>query len=669
MELNELIRKISEFLEKEYYTELLEKTRKGEKFIVIDFQKIINFEPEIGDLLLDKHEETIKAFELAIEQISEKGKGFIARIKNLPESAKIMVRNIRSVHLGKFLYIDGVVRQKSDVRPQVTNARFECPSCGNTLAVLQLDTKFKEPSKCSCGRQGKFRLLSKELIDAQGIVLEEAPEQLEGGEQPKRINIFLKNDLVSPLSDKKTNPGNRIIVCGILKEVPIITKTGGQSTRFDLMFEANYFEPVDEDFNQIDINDEDIKKIKELSQDPNLAKKLINSVAPSIYGHEKIKEALLLQMFGGVKKTRDDGSVTRGDIHMLLVGDPGSGKSMMLKRASKISPKGRFVSGKGASGAGLTATVVKDEFLQGWSLEAGALVLANNGICCIDELDKMNPQDTAAMHEGLEGQTITISKANIQATLRCETTVLAAANPKFGRFDPYGTIAEQINLPVTLINRFDLIFPIKDLPNQANDEKMAKFILELHKDSKGNVQEIESELLRKYISYSKRMIFPKLTTAAIDEIKEYYLKMRAMSAGEGVKSIAISARQLEALVRISEAYAKMSLKEKVEKKDAKKGIEMLDYCLRQVAYDEKTGTIDIDRIATEMPATQRNKIIMLKEIINELEAKLGKIIPIEDLAKMAVEKGMTESEVEELIQKLKRAGDVYEPKHGFVSKI
>ena len=670
MDTNELIRKLADFLEKEHYVELLEKIRKGEKYLIVDFQKVIEFEPELGDLILDQPEETMKAFELGVEQLSEKGKGFTIRMKNLTQSAKMMVRNIRSAHLGKFFFIEGVVRQKSDVRPQVTNARFECPSCGNTIAVLQLDTKFKEPNKCSCGRQGKFRLLSKELIDAQGLVLEEVPEQLEGGEQPKRISIFLKNDLVSPLSDRKTNPGSRIQVMGTLKEVPIITKTGGQSTRYDLMFEANYFEPIEEDFSEVKINDEDLIKIKELAADQNLTKRLVNSIAPTIYGHEKIKEALVMQMLGGVRKTRDDGSVTRGDIHVLLVGDPGSGKSMLLKRVGKVSPKGRFVSGKGASGAGLTATVVRDEFLQGWSLEAGALVLANRGVCAIDELDKMSPDDTAAMHEALEGQTITISKANIQATLRCETTVLAAANPKFGRFDPYGTVASQINLPVTLINRFDLIFPIKDLPNQANDEKLAKFILELHKEGVSKEQDIEKDLLRKYFAYARTNIKPKLSQAAIDEIKEYFLKMRAgASTGDGVKSIPISARQLEALVRLSEAYAKVHLSDKVTKKDARKAVELLDYYLRQVAFDEETGTIDIDRIATEMPATQRNKILVIKEIINDLEGKLGKVIPLEDVIRSATEKGVDEAEVEEIIQKLKRAGDVYEPKHGFVSKI
>ncbi len=411
------------------------------------------------------------------------------------------------------------------------------------------------------------------------------------------------------------------------------------------------------------------KKIKELSQDPQLLKKLTNSIAPTTYGHDKIKEALVLQIVGGVRKQREDGSVTRGDIHMLLVGDPGSGKSMMLKRIAKISPKARFISGKGASGTGLTATVVKDEFLQGWSLEAGALVLANKGVCCIDELDKMSNDDRAAMHEALEGQTITISKANIQATLRCETTVLAAANPKFGRFDPYDTIANQINLPVTLINRFDLIFPIKDVPDETKDEKMASFILELHKETELKNQDVDNDLLRKYIAHSKQHIFPQLTTEAINEIKEYFLKMRASTSGDGTKTIPISARQLEGLIRLSEASARIRLSDKVTQKDAKKAVELLDYCLRQVAFDQETGTIDIDRIATEMPAAKRNKIITIKEIIVDLENKVGKTIPLEDVIKSAQERGMEEYEIEELIQKLKRAGDIFEPRRGFISRI
>lgn len=665
----EQIRKFEEFIELNYLTELLENSRKGHPVLIIDYVLLSKFDTELAEILLEDPDNVISAAEVAIDHFDIEVKGFKVRFKNVPKGMKTLVRDIRSKHIGKFLYVEGVVRQKSPIRPQVTSARFECPACGNVLTVLQLDENFKEPSKCSCGRKGRFKLLSKELVDAQALVLEESSEDLEGGEQPKRMNIFLKNDLVSPLTDKRTNPGTKIVVNGVLKEVPIASKTGGKLTRFDLMIEANFADSLGEDFGEIDISEKEEEEILKLAAEPKLTQKLVNSVAPTIYGHERVKEALLLQLVGGVRKRRDDGVHSRGDIHMLLIGDPGSGKSQLLKRMLYVSPKARYVSGKGATGAGLTAAVVKDEFLNGWSLEAGALVLANRGLCLIDELDKMGKEDRSAMHEALEQQTITISKANIQATLNAETTVLAAANPKFGRFDPYGTIPEQIDLPNTLINRFDLIFPIKDMPDKEKDDRLASFILELHHKEKEE-PEVPTKLLRKYIAYARQHIHPILTDGAIEEIKSYYLKMRGSGTEEGgVKSIPISARQLEALVRLSEATAKLRLSDKVTRRDAKKGVEMLHYCLTQIGVDPETGQIDIDRISTGITSSQRGKLINVREIITELEAKIGKTIPLDDVIKEAMDKGIDPAEVEESIEKLKRSGDIFEPRRGFIQRI
>ncbi len=673
MDAAEHIKKFQEFLETNYHAEMMENIRKGDNFFKIDFGKLSKFDFELANELLENPEDVIKAAEIAVEQFDTPKEitNFKIRVKNLPDSQNILIRNIRSKHLGKLFAIEGVVRQKSDVRPQVTSAKFECPSCGNVINVLQLDQKFKEPTKCGCGRKGKFRLLNKELIDAQGIVLEEIAEKLDGGEQPKRMNIFLKEDLVSPISDKRTNPGARIIVNGTIKEIPVIMRSGGQSTRFDLLVEANDVEPVEEDFSEVLISKEDEEKIKEISKDPDLFVKLIESCAPSIYGYDKIKEALLYQLVGGVKKMRNDGVGTRGDIHMLLIGDPGAGKSQLLKRTTKIAPKSRFVSGKGASGAGLTAAVVKDEFLGGWSLEAGALVLANKGLCCIDELDKMSVDDRSAMHEALEGQTITISKANIQATLRAETTVLAAANPKYGRFDPYDILSKQIDLPPALISRFDLIFPIKDLPEEKKDTNMAMFILGLHQDPNMGNPAIDTEQIRKYLAYARKNISPVLTDEAVEEIKRFYVQTRNASSQEeaGARSVPITTRQLEALVRLSEAASKIRLGEKVTLKDAKKAIDLLNYCLAQVGMDPETGKIDIDRITSGISSSTRNRISTIKEIIAELENKFGKTIPIEEVIKEAKNNKMEESDVEEIIDKLKRGGDIFEPRRGLIQRL
>jgi replicative DNA helicase Mcm len=670
MEAAEQVRRFEEFFEDSYKTGILEAARKGSNFIVVDFNKLAKFDPELADSLLEEPEEIIAASELAVKQFDIKKK-FNIRFKNLPESQKIMMRDIRSVNLNKIYCIDGIVRQKSDVRPQVTSAKFECPSCGNIINVLQLEQKFKEPSRCGCGRKGKFRLLSKELIDAQGVTLEEAPEDLEGGEQPKRMRIFLKDDLVSPISDKFSNPGSKILVNGIIKESPLTGKDGSKLVRFDLLIEANYVEPMREDYLDLTITKEEEKEIKKLAEDPDVYEKIAGAMAPSIYGHERIKEALVLQLVGGVKKERTDGMITRGDMHILLIGDPGSGKSQMLKRFSKIAPKSRYVSGKGVSGAGLTASVVKDEFLGGWALEAGALPLCNRGFCCIDEMDKMSHEDTAAMHEALEGQTITISKANIQATLRAETTVLAAANPKFGRFDQFEVLAKQINMPPTLINRFDLIFPVKDMPDEKNDEKMAKHILSLHKDPNFIKPEISSSLLRKFIAYARQKCRPVLTDAALNEIKKYYVDMRNQSSSEehGLRSVPISPRQLEGLIRLSEASAKIRLDDKVTKKDARRAIDLVHYCLSQVGLDPETGKIDIDRISTGITTSQRSKIFDVKDVIVELENKIGKVIPIDDIVRECSGRGIDKEEVDEIIEKLRRSGDIFEPKHGFVGRM
>jgi len=672
MDATEQVAKFNEFFTTLFYKDLLSQAAKGEKYLVIPFTELSRFSVELAEDLLEDPENVLQAARHALEHIDVGGdtKGFEARFFDLPRTSRIMIRDIRSKHIGKFLQLEGIVRQKSDVRPQVTSARFECPSCGNIIPVLQLDQKFKEPHMCACGRKGHFRLIHKDLVDAQKIVLEEAPEDLDGGEQPKRLNIFLQKDLVSPITEKRTNPGSRIRITGIIKEIPIVLATGGKSTRFDIMCEANYVEPVQEDFSEIVLTEEEERQILELAKDPKVFEKLVDSIAPTIYGHEKVKEALVLQLFGGVKKQNDDGVTRRGDIHILLVGDPGAGKSQLVRRMSVVAPKSRFISGKGASGAGLTATVVKDEFLRGWALEAGALVLANKGLAAIDELDKMSDEDTSALHEGLEQQTITISKANIQATLRCETTVLAAANPKFGRFDPYELIAKQIDMPSTLINRFDLIFPIKDLPHPDRDEKMASFILQLHKGEVMSEGLLATEFIRKYIAYAKQHITPQLTDAALNEIKRYYVQMRNQGQGEGgVSAIPISARQLEALVRLAEASARTRLSRKVTKKDAQRAIELVHYCLAQIGLDPETGKLDIDRITTGITASQRSHIAIIREIINDLEKAIGKLIPVSDIVREAEMRGVSEEKTNEVIDRLRRSGDLFSPKHGFVSKI
>ncbi|UCD03667.1 MAG: minichromosome maintenance protein MCM [Candidatus Woesearchaeota archaeon] len=669
------IKKWRIFIEKYYYDELLDRVKKGEKSLIIDHAKIKRSDLELAEEILKNPEEIVKKGEKSLEDFDlDVEEPIKIRVENLPKSQHILVNEIRSKHLGHLLSTTGLIRQTSDVRPRITVAEFEClnPNCGNTIAVEQRESKITMPPRCgACGRKTTFKLVNKKLVDMQRIVLEESPESLLGGEQPKRIPVFLSEDLLDPKLERRRYPGNKVEVVGVVKEVPVHVKSGAKSTTYDLIIDTNYINTVEEEFEEIKISKEDEKEIEELAKDKELYKKLLNSVAPSIYGYDDIKEAIVLQLFGGVQKTRADGSKTRGDVHIFLVGDPGAGKSEILRSVSELAPKARYIAGKGATGAGLTATVVRDEFISGWTLEAGALVLANHGIVCIDEMDKMSAEDRSAMHEALEQQVISISKATIQATLRAQTSVLGAANPKFGRFDPYSPVASQIDLPPTLINRFDLIFTIRDIPDSEVDKKVATHLLELHRKPKSKKPEIDTKFFRKYIAYAKKHHQPTLTASALEEIKGFYVDLRSRAATEAgeVTSVPISARQLEALIRLSEASAKARLSKKVTKEDAERAIRLLHTCMKEVAVDTETGRFDIDKIAVGITSTQRSRITIVRRAIEELTEKLGKIIPIMDVLERVEEDGIDRTKAEEILEELKKKGDIFEPKPGVIQKV
>ncbi len=649
-----------------YKKEIGESIRKGRKVIFINFDNLASHSPILAEALISNPEELLQILETALEETGLIKNSRI-RFNNLPQTQKVKIRTIRAHHLNQLIFFEGLVRQASEVRPQVINAKFECPTCGTVISVLQIDKKFREPSRCSCGRKGQFRLINKSMVDAQRLVIEESSESLSGGEQPRRISVFLKEDLVEPGMEERTTPGSKVRILGILKEVPVPLPSGAISTRFDLAIEANNLIPLESTYEELDINEEEERQIQELAADPKIFEKLRDSIAPSIWGYKEIKESLVLQMFSGVRKISPDGTASRGDIHLFLMGDPGVAKSVTLKFISNIAPKGRYVVGMGTSGRGITATVVRDEFLKGWSLEAGAMVLANKGVVCIDEIEKMNAEDRSAMHEALEQQTVTISKANVQATLSAQTSVLAAGNPKYGRFEPLQPITQQIDLPPALLNRFDLIFILRDLPNKKQDDAIATHVLNIQQ-MKGKEAKINRELFKKYVAYAKQKTNPILTDEAVKEIKDFYVKLRDLQTKGDSSSIPISARQLQALVRLSEAHAKTRLSNKVKKQDAQVAIRLMNYYLMQVGYDAETKTFDIDRFTTNISSSQRSKIILVKETIQTLEEKYGKLVPL-DILKQELKKEISDTEFDEAIQKLKKSGDIFQPKSGFVQLI
>ncbi len=670
-EITEIISKFEKFFTT-VYNEKAISTFNENRSVLVDFEVLDAFDPDLASKLIEYPEDMIPLAEEAISNHPIIGEHLPkVRFYNLPSSSGIEIRNLRSEHIGKFIYIEGIIRQASEVRPELVAVVYRCGAegCGNRIVVPQVGTGelLEKPRYCpACQNKKYFEIVEKRMRDVQRLEIEELPERLGDNPQPRKIGVLIRDDLVDPKFQKKIVPGRKVRVYGILKDMPL-PRVRGETKRRELYIEGNYIESIEKEIEEVELSEEDIKKIKELAKDPDIYDKLVKSIAPSIYGYETIKLAIALQLFGGVRKERKDGVVTRGDIHILLVGDPGAGKSQILKYVANLAPRARYVVGKSASGAGLTATVVRDEFIRGWALEAGALVLANKGIACIDELDKMGKEDRSAMHEVMEQQTVTISKANIQATLQAQTTILAAANPKYGRFDIYGSsLAEQIDLPETLLSRFDLIFPVMDRPDKDKDTKLVRHILKMHEEPEEMEPAIDVDLLRKYISYARRNIKPRLTKSAEKMIEEFYVGLRSKSQGGENKAVPITTRQLEAIIRLSEASAKVRLSNKVTKKDVERAINLLKEFMMNLGVDPETGSFDIDRIETGITTSQRNKMILLLRLIEDLSKEYPEGIPARDLIDVAKSHGIDDVEV--LLQKLHQRGDIYEPIQGFIKK-
>jgi len=354
----------------------------------------------------------------------------------------------------------------------------------------------------------------------------------------------------------------------------------------------------------------------------------------------------------------------------LLVGDPSTAKSALMKVVAGLIPRGRYVSGKGVSGAGLTATVVRDEeFLGGWVLEAGALVMCNRSLIAIDEFEKIEKTDQIALHEAMEQNTISIAKASIVATLPAQTSILAGGNPKLGRFDPYLPIKEQIDVPETLLSRFDLKFALRDIPNPEVDAKVADHILKSRHYGEEEIKPaIEADLLKKYIAYARKNCHPKLSKEAGEEIKNFFLSLRE-KVGVEEAAVPITLRQYEALIRLAEASAKVQLRDTVTKEDAIRAINLMKASLREFGFEAETGRFDVDRLEGRTTASERGKIRVVLDIIEELTKTMGNTIPKEDLIKAAKDRGLKEFDVEKILNELKNKGDIFEPKVGFLQKM
>jgi replicative DNA helicase Mcm len=602
------------------------------------------------------------------------------RIRILPRDRRVPIRDLRAKHLGQYIAVEGLVRKSTEVRPRVTDALFQCLRCGTIIKEPQDGQNFREPLECyeeqgGCKRSAsatKFRLMTETslYLDTQKLEIQESPEGLRGGAEPQRLTLYLEDDLTGRIT-----PGERVIMNGVLRSVQK-GRPGAKSTLFDIFMDVNSVEKEQVEFEEIEVTEEDARLIREAGASPDIFRMITASIAPSLYGMHVEKEALALQLFSGVPKLMPDGRRIRGDIHVLMVGDPGVGKSELLSYMSRLSPRGIYATGKAASAAGLTAAAVRDEFGEGrWTLEAGALVLADLGLAAIDEIEKMNPQDRSAIHEAMEQQRISVAKAGITAVLQARCAVLAAANPKFGRFDEHKYISEQIDLPPALLSRFDIIFSMIDRPQSDRDRELAEHVLKGHRVGEirrrreaglvsEEIQALEEpytpyfnpDFLRKYVAYAKRL-FPVMTEEAMGIIERKYLEIRKTGEAAG-SSVPITPRQLEAIIRLSEAGARLRLSESVTGDDAERAVRITEYWMGKVAGEE--GRFDIDIIQTGISQSQREQIISIRDIINELAGPDG-VADYEDIVRLAQERGIPPAKVDSWLKRWAQEGEIYSP--------
>jgi replicative DNA helicase Mcm len=662
---------IEDFTDKQgdfkYDQQISELSVRGIKSFVIDFTDLYSFDIDLAQLILHNPEGNTPIFTSVVRGklrtrdpiYAESLKRINIRYRNLPKDEQL--RKLGSDHIGRLVMLHGIIVRASSISPLVTRATFMCPVCGELNHIEQSGLTLQKPQKClACDNRRNFELVPQEsvFIDSQLVTIQERPEDLPPGQLPRSLNVELKDDIVD-----LARPGDRITITGFIKLLPKYGR-GGELRTYDLNLDASYCEVSGRESELLELSPEDELEILEIVKDPFVHQKLLNSIAPSIYGNDYIKESVLYLLLGGVEKDLVDMKI-RGDINVLLVGDPGTAKSQMLSFASRVAPRGLFATGRGSTAAGLTAAVVKEGGTGNFVLEAGALVLADKGICCIDEIDKMREEDRGAMHPAMEQQIVPIAKGGIVATLNARCSILAAANPTLGRYNPYQTIAQNITLPVTLLSRFDMIFILRDIPDSQLDSEIAGHILGLHRTLTGSTAPLDLQLMRKYISYAKR-VRPRLTEPVVERFQDFYVKMRNASLEGGEASaVAITARQLESLVRMAEARARAHLREEVTIEDAEGVINLMRKSLEQVGVDVTTGQIDIDLLYSGKPRSLQNQLQKVLQIVGEMERVSGSVKEIELYEALSTDYNMSRTEAARLISVLMKDGTIYMPRPGY----
>jgi len=559
-------------------------------------QVLAYFLPEAPTTVLEIFDEAAKSVVLNMFPSYERiTKDVRVRISDLPLVEDL--RSLRQLHLNQLIRTSGVVSASSGVLPQLHMVKFDCTKCGYVLGpfLQNQDQELKAGTCPECQSLGPFEINQSETLykNYQRITIQESPGKVSAGRLPRSKDALLFGDLCDTC-----RPGDEIELTGVYSnsyDLSLNTKNGFPI--FATIIIANHIVRNDQKSEAERMTDDDIKAITALSKDERIGERIIASIAPSIYGHDDIKRALALSLFGGVSKNPQDKHKVRGDINVLLCGDPGTAKSQFLKYVEKIAPRAVFSTGQGASAVGLTAFVQRSQLTKEWTLEAGALVLADKGVCLIDEFDKMNDQDRTSIHEAMEQQSISISKAGIVTSLQARCAVMAAANPIGGRYDSSMTFSENVDLTEPILSRFDILCVVRDTVDPTQDEHLARFVVASHMKNHpratqadvdnmakteetlascsgmAGVEKIPQELLRKYILYAREKVHPKLHQMDQDKVAKMYSELRRESQATG--SIPITVRHIESMIRMAESHAKMHLREFVSEDDVNMAIRVM----------------------------------------------------------------------------------------------
>ncbi|WP_254810702.1 minichromosome maintenance protein MCM [Natronosalvus amylolyticus] len=680
----DLVDAFEKFLRNYYHEDMLsfaQKYPREQRSLYIDWLDIYQFDANLADDILgDNGKKVQEHLEVAIAEydlpIDVSLSDANARLYNLDAGRHRHIGEYRPRDINKLVGVKGQVKLLSKQKVDLKEAAFECLLCGTMHWIGQNNRvgEFQEPHQCKgCERQGPFQLVKEEcdFTQFQLARLTRPPEHSKG--EGADIDVVIRGDIAGNCLE-----GNeRVIANGTLS----IDDSDDEKPPYDyhMTVDRGGFEIEDDGYGEINI-EEHKDRILEIGNSDDPVGMLVDSLAPNLLADEELRTimtAMVLQLMSSDRKSTESGRSYRGDFHILILSDPGMGKSELLDRMKEISPIGRIASGKGLSTAGVTAAAVKEKDFAGdqWVLKAGLLVLANDGIACLDEIDKVNPEAISAMHRALESQEVTVMKAGIDSTLPANCSLLGAGNPKHGRFNQYEPISEQIDLEPSLMSRFDLMFMMSDTPEEDRDQQLAEHVADswdgvAKEDYRGEKltdeqnAPVSTDVFRSYVAYARERVKPVFEDESLkQQIVDCYVDIRLEGADED-SPVPVTARKLQAFFRLAEASARARLSDTIEQEDVDRAITLVLKSLNDVGIDPETGEFDADIIEAGTSKTQRERIKDVKDMIGELEDEYDEGAPMDILLERCTDAGIDNGKAAHEIEKLKQKGEVYEPSSG-----